>query len=157
MNANTRLWPKTNTLPYIFFRSRFFSFPLNFNISFAWNNLLIPESFFLSFYIEKIFVPTWYWWPKINLFVKTFLRVHNRWTSCKWYVLKYRKYQISHLNIFPYLRCTFSCAETNSNKIIFCYFKGTTKLCFMYYLCVVIIFKIRVYLSLHFLPIIFGI
>ena len=42
--------------------------------------------------------------------------------------------QISHLNIFPYLRCTFSCVETNSNKIIFCYFKGATKLCFTHYL-----------------------
>ena len=105
-------------------------------MSFAWNNIFIPESFFLSLYIEKIFMPTFTrdWWPKINSFVKTFLRVHNCWTSCKEYVLEYRQYQISHLNIFSYLRCTFSCAETNSNKIIFCYFKGATKLCFTHYL-----------------------
>ena len=38
MNCNTRLRPKTETLCYIFFRSRFFSFPLNFNMSFAWSN-----------------------------------------------------------------------------------------------------------------------
>ena len=57
--------------------------------------------------------------------------------------------EISNLSseYISFLRCTFACAETNSNKIIFCYFKGTTKLYFMHYLCVVIIFKIRVYLK----------
>ena len=40
---------------------------------------------FLSFYIKKIFMPTFTrdWWPKINSFVKSFLRVHNCSTSCK--------------------------------------------------------------------------
>ena len=47
------------TLSYIFFSCRFFHFPLNFNISFAWNNLFIAKSFFLSFHIEKkVFIQT---------------------------------------------------------------------------------------------------
>ena len=136
MNSNTRLRPKIETLSYIFFRSRFFSFPLNFSMPFAWNNLFIPESVFSSFYIENIFIPTFTRerWPKINSFMKIFSSVHNCWTSCKYEVLQYRQYQISHLNIFPYLRCIFYCAEANSNKIIFCYFKRARKLCFMDYL-----------------------
>ena len=57
MNSNKRLRPKTETLSYIFFRSRCFSFPLNFSMSckqsFAWNNLFIPESLSCHFISKR--------------------------------------------------------------------------------------------------------
>ena len=53
MNSNARIRPNTDKLSYIFFRSKFFSFPLNFNISFVWKNLFIRESFSYNFISKR--------------------------------------------------------------------------------------------------------
>ena len=63
--SNRRLRPKTKTLSYIFLRSRFISFPLNFNFSFAWTQPFYTEIIFLSFSIGNNFMSTLTsdWWP----------------------------------------------------------------------------------------------
>ena len=62
----------------------FFLFSLNFNFSFPWTQPFHIKIIFWSFYIEKILMLTLArgWWTKISLFVKTFLRLYNCWTSC---------------------------------------------------------------------------